>query len=242
MRYAIFSDIHSNLEAFTSILETCKKEPIDKYLCIGDVVGYAANPRECIGLVKGAADVCVAGNHDWAAVDLFSADSFNVAAQRAIIWTRDNLRDEDKLFLRSLKLAYKNQDLTLAHGSLNDPGEFHYMVDAHIAEQTFKLMETDICFVGHTHVAGTFVNDRKGRIHYHYTPNFTIDQGCKYIINVGSIGQPRDNNPKASCCIYDSEKKEIRIKRSEYDIGAARKKIIDAGLPRFLGKRLLSGT
>jgi predicted phosphodiesterase len=241
MRYAIFSDIHSNLEAFNSVLEACKKESVDRYLCIGDVVGYASNPTECIDLVRDAAVVCVAGNHDWAAVNLFSADYFNKEAREAIFWTRRNLDEERRNFLGSLQLVFKNEHLIIAHGSLNSPEEFNYTTDVHAAQESFMLMESNICFIGHTHVPGVFIQDKFGGLSYRSDCDINIKELEKYIVNVGSVGQPRDNNPKASYCIFDTEKKEVRIKRAVYDIEAAREKIINARLPVSLGDRLLSG-
>jgi len=241
MRYGIFSDIHSNLEALNAVVDAYKKESIDKYLCVGDVVGYAANPKECIEIVKNLVNVTCAGNHDWASVNLFSVDYFNPTAKDAIFWTRRNLEDSDRNFLESLKLVYNNENLTLVHGTLDNPGDFNYMTDSFIAERTFGLLETNICFVGHTHAVGIFIKDKSSRIHYRQDGSIDIDPENKYIVNVGSVGQPRDSNPKAAYCIYDTDKKEVQIKRIDYDIQTARKKIIDAALPKCLGDRLLSG-
>lgn len=241
MRYGIFSDVHSNLEAFEAVIGAYRKEAIDKYLCVGDVVGYGADPQSCIERVKVLGALVVAGNHDWACIDLLSLDYFSPNAGSAILWTRANLRDNDRLFLRSLKLVYENQDLTLVHGALNNPREFAYMEDADAAEESFGLMRTRICFVGHTHVPASFIKDKNNRIYYHRQISFYLNQDNKYIVNVGSVGQPRDRNPYAAYCIYDTDRKEIQIKRVSYDIETARKKIIDAGLLRSLGDRLVIG-
>jgi predicted phosphodiesterase len=241
MRYGIFADIHSNLEALEAVLEAYKKETIDKYLCLGDVVGYATNPKECINKIRALAMVTVAGNHDWGSVSLLSADYFNPEARQAISWTKDNLDNEDKYFLESLKLTYKNDTLTLVHGTLNDPQDFNYMTDDFSALDTFRLLETNICFIAHTHVAGAFIKDKSDNAYYCLDEQVKIKNGNKYIINVGSVGQPRDGNPCACYCVYDTDKKEAQIKRVSYDIKAARKKIIAAGLPRFLGDRLVVG-
>ncbi len=241
MRYGIFSDIHSNLEALDAVIEAYKKEAIDKYLCVGDIVGYASNPKECIDRVKGIAMITVAGNHDWAAVNLFSVDYFNPVAREAIFWTSSNLDEKSRYFLESLKLVYKNEDLTLLHGTLDNPRDFNYMTDGYIAEETFRLLEINICFVGHTHVAGTFIKDKQERIHYLRDDTININLEDKYIVNVGSVGQPRDGNPKAAYCIYDTDKKQVQIKRINYDIETARKKIIETKLPEFFGDRLLLG-
>jgi len=241
MRYGIFSDIHSNLEALDAAIKAYKKEDIDKYLCIGDVVGYATNPKECLEKVKRLSMITVAGNHDWASVNLFSTDYFNPLAKEAVSWTQRNLDDRGRYFLEGLPLVYKNEDLTMVHGTLHEPDEFNYMTDGYIASHTFELLETDICFVGHTHVPGIFIKSKDGRVRYQVEGNTDIKEGNRYIMNVGSIGQPRDGNPKAAYCIYDTDKKNAQIKRINYDIQAARKKIIAEGLPKFLGERLIIG-
>ncbi|MFA5411136.1 MAG: metallophosphoesterase family protein [Candidatus Omnitrophota bacterium] len=242
MRYGIFSDIHSNLEAWEAAITAYQSENIDRYLCLGDVVGYAANPKECVAAVAALAAVTVAGNHDWASVDLFSLDYFNPLAREAICWTKRNLGGREKSFLESLRLTYKNEDLTLVHGTLDNPEDFNYLSDDFSAKGTFRLLENNLCFVGHTHVSGIFVQDKDGRIYYQDDAGIRIKEDNKYIINVGSVGQPRDGNPQACYCIYDSAKKEAEIKRIGYDIEAAARKIVNAGLPRFLAERLLSGS
>jgi predicted phosphodiesterase len=241
MRYGIFADIHSNIEALDAVIQAYKQETIDTYLCLGDVVGYATAPGACIEKVRMLAKISVAGNHDWASVDLLSADYFNDFAREAIVWTKQNLDSQGKSFLKSLELAYRNEDLTLVHGTLHVPEDFNYMVDGYIAAQTFKLLETDLCFIGHSHVAGFFIQDTLGRVSYYEGETLDIKKGNRYIINAGSVGQPRDSNPCASYCLYDTEKKSVQIKRVKYDVDSTRKKIIKAGLPRFLGDRLLVG-
>lgn len=241
MRYGIFADVHSNLEALDAVIGAYKSETIDKYLCVGDVVGYAANPKECIKKIKALAMITVAGNHDWASVDLFSVDYFNPVARKAIFWTKQNLDDDSRYFLESLKLIYKNEDLTLVHSRLDNPQDFNYMTDSSIAEETFRSLETNICFIGHSHIPGVFMKGPDERIHYYADDTFDIKIENKYIVNVGSVGQPRDGNPLACYSIYDTHKKEVQIKRVEYDIQATRKKVIAAGLPMSLGDRLLIG-
>lgn len=241
MRYGIFADVHSNLEALDAVIAAYKKESVDVYLCVGDVVGYGANPKECIAKVKSLGLVTIAGNHDWAAVSLFSPETFNPFAKEAILWTRKQLDDGEKDFLETLKLVHKNENLTLVHGTLDSPRDFNYMSDGYIAEESFMRMETNICFIGHSHIVGTFIKEDNDRISYRLDANFGIKPENKYIINVGSVGQPRDSNPKAAYCIYDSDKKEIQIKRVEYDTKTARKKIVEVGLPIFLGDRLFLG-
>lgn len=240
MRYGIFSDIHSNLEAFKAVTKALRHGKVDKYLCGGDVVGYGANPKEAIENVKAIAEVTVAGNHDWACVDLFSTTYFNPVAYEAIIWTRDNLDDLGRYFLQSLKLVFKNEDLTLVHGTLVNPNEFDYLIDIDTASGTFGLLETKLCFVGHSHAPGIFVRE-DNNILYLEESLIEIKDANKYIVNVGSVGQPRDGDPRAAYCVYDTETKLVEIKRVEYDVETARKKIVNSGLPKFLGERLLVG-
>jgi len=241
MRYAIFSDIHSNLEAFDAVINAYKKESIDRYIHVGDVVGYAANPKECIEQLKKITDIAVAGNHDWAAVNLFSLEHFNPEAGEAILWTRKNLDESSRGFLEELKLVYKNEDLTAVHGTLHHPRDFNYLNDAYIAEETFRILETTVCFVGHTHSPGIFSKDKTENIYHRKSNKIILEESTKYIIDVGSVGQPRDENPQAAYCIYDTVKKEIEIKRVAYNLKAAKDKIIKAGLPKFLGERLAVG-
>jgi len=240
VRYGIFSDIHSNLEAFDEIIKAYKKEKIDKYLYVGDIVGYAADPKECIAKAKQLNVETVAGNHDWAAVGLTDTANFRPVAKQAIIWTANQLNDEEKDFLKSLKLVYENKDLIMVHGTLNQPEEFHYLLDIDSAQATFDLMKKNICFVGHSHVAGIFVED-KGKISDISESKIKISQDKKYIVNVGSVGQPRDRDNRATYCIFDTEKQQIYLKRIDYNIQAAQEKIIQAGLPSILAERLASG-
>jgi len=241
MRYGIFSDIHANSEALEAVLDAFGKEGVDQLLCVGDVVGYGANPRECCQIVASTAAVIVAGNHDWASVGLFNADYFNDDARKAVLWTRTMLDESSRNFLESLKLTYQNDAVTLVHGSLNNPKEFQYILDCYATEETFQLMKTDVCFIGHTHVTGVFMKYADEHIGYNRATSFRIESGNKYIINVGSVGQPRDGDPHAAFCIYDSATKDVSIKRVAYDAQKARAKIIEAGLPSFLGDRLLNG-
>ena len=240
MRYGIFSDVHSNLEALEAVIAAYEQESIDLFLCVGDIVGYAANPMECIEKVNSLVRITVAGNHDWAAVDLFPVDYFNPSARQAIAWTRDVLTAQHKQYLESLKLTYTNEDLTLVHGTLYNPEEFNYMSDDYSVEESLGLLKTPVCFVGHSHVPGIFIADTEGELAFQHDA-CVLKAENKYIINVGSVGQPRDGDPRAAYCVFDTEKNEIHIKRVVYDMKRARQKILDAGLSESLGDRLLVG-
>jgi len=241
MRYGIFSDVHSNIDALQAVVKAYKKEAIDAYFCVGDVVGYAANPIECINEVRRLTKATIVGNHDRASIDLLSSNYFNPVAAQAIAWTKDHLDNKDRAFLQSLKFVYQDEDLTLVHGTLATPEDFSYMVDYYSARETFLLLKTPVCFLGHTHVASAFIKAEGDTISYSALGEITIEGSCRYIINVGSVGQPRDSNPHAAYGIYDTKTKVVEIKRVAYDIQATRNRIADAGLPRFLGDRLLVG-
>lgn len=240
MRYGIFSDIHSNLEALDAVIRAYGEEKIDKYLCAGDIVGYGAEPNECTQKVRGFTETVIAGNHDQASVGSFPADYFNPFAREAVLWTGGVLDGEQRIFLEGLALTYKNSGLTLVHGTLDEPGDFGYMTDIHTARKTFELLETQVCFIGHTHVPGIFCESKNG-IEYKEDGNTDIKEGNRYIVNVGSVGQPRDGDPRAAYCVYDTGTGTVSIKRVDYDVNSARDKIIASGLPRFLGERLLVG-
>ncbi len=241
MRYAIFSDIHSNLEAFEAVLGAIGHDNVDEFCCAGDIVGYGADPAKCIEKTRLINPQIVAGNNDWGSAGLIDMQDFSQNAREAIKWTIGAISDADKNYLKNLRLARK-EEFALVHGSLNRPEEFEYILSLAAAYTTFMLMEDlKICFVGHSHVAGVFERNASGHIEYHSLPEIKLKTGSKYIINAGSVGQPRDNDPRAAYCIYDSGANTINIKRVEYDIKTAQDKIIKAGLPRILAERLSLG-
>ncbi|NQT94921.1 MAG: metallophosphoesterase family protein [Candidatus Omnitrophica bacterium] len=241
MRYAIFADIHSNLEAYQAFLEDAKKEKIDRYFCVGDIVGYGADPRECIELTKSLNCPVVCGNHDWAVVNKLSTDYFNEYAKEAVIWTQERLDDIDKNYLNNLDCVYQDDELTLVHGSLKDPKEFDYVTDRKSAHIVLSMQDTRLCFIGHTHVPGMFYYTEEGDLDYRYAPRLNLKKEDHYLINVGSIGQPRDGDWRACYSIYDTEKYIIQLKRLEYDVKKASEKIEKAGLPKRLSDRILAG-
>ena len=241
MRYYLISDIHGNLEALQAVLEDISKEKNGKYLCIGDLVGYGADAHAIIKKVRSLdPQVLIAGNHDWGAIGLLELDYFNEYAKAALLWTTKILDKEELGYLATFKLVYEETSFTMVHGSLNSPQNFYYIFSNNKAHDTMKLMNTPLCFVGHTHIAGIFYSD-KGKVLYTNGPKIRIDPNRKYVINVGSIGQPRDLDPRASYGIYDEEKAEVEIRRVRYDILEAQKKILDAGLPPYLASRLSEG-
>jgi len=241
MRYAILSDIHANLEGLTVVLNSLRRDSIDAYYCIGDIVGYGANPNECIDEIRAISCISAAGNHDWAAAGIIPADYFNDFAREAVEWTGSVLTSGNREFLRSLGLVLQGTGITLVHGTLVEPHAFHYMFNCGVARETFEAMQANICFVGHTHIAGFFVMDDKEGVSFNAQRQIRIEPGHKYIVNAGSVGQPRDNNPRAAYCVFDTASMIVQIKRESYDVVAASRKILDAGLPRFLAERIMVG-
>jgi predicted phosphodiesterase len=241
MRYALISDIHANLEAFEAVLDGLSHERIDEYLCLGDVIGYGADPKRCLELVRSLKpSVLIAGNHEWGVAGLKGLDYFNDLAREAVIWTKGVLDQKETDSLKSFPLTGEKGALTLVHGTLDSPADFNYIFNGHDACQTARLMKTPLCVVGHSHVAGIFCFHGN---EIRYSPKAVkIDRDKRYVVNAGSVGQPRDLDPRASCAVYDDEEATIEIKRMEYDIKAAQGKILQSGLPERLALRLAEGT
>lgn len=239
MRYAVFADVHSNLAAFEAVLEAFKKAEVDSYVFVGDIIGYGANPHECIALLKSLNAICVAGNHDQAVVDLFDLYRFNDSAKKALIWTKTNISEIDKQFLAGFKLIEEKKSFCLVHGTLNDPQDFHYLMNKSDAAKTFYCLKRQLCFVGHSHIPGIFVEE--DGVRYEMASFLPLEKSRRYIVNVGSVGQPRDENPDACFCVYDEEASTVEIKRVPYDIARAQRDILNAGLPPVLAQRLEKG-
>jgi diadenosine tetraphosphatase ApaH/serine/threonine PP2A family protein phosphatase len=181
----------------------------------------------------------VQGNHDQQAVLNESSRDFNELAERAINWTREHVTDADKLWLSELRLTRQVRDFTIVHATLDTPAEWGYVFNNLDAIASFTYQHTTICFFGHTHVAGAFVRD--GSVQRVKTEQLVIEVGKKYFINTGSVGQPRDGDPRAAYCIYDTDREIVEQRRIKYDLATAQRKIIDAGLPRQLAERLEFG-
>jgi predicted phosphodiesterase len=239
MRYAILGDVHGNLEALESVLDAVSREKVDASLAVGDIVGYGADPVECLKRVRAVAKIIVAGNHDFAAVGKLNIDFFNTYARQSALWTREQLTEPDREFLRNLKLVEFMDTFTITHSSLHYPELFEYIQTSYDAHLSFQQQTTPLCFVGHSHVPVTFV--QKKTVSFTMQPVAEVDERYKMMVNVGSIGQPRDENPDAAYAIYDTEAKKVWIKRIKYDVEKAAKKIVAAGLPPILAERLRYG-
>lgn len=241
MKAAIISDIHSNLEALQAVIKDIKKRRIKRILCLGDLVGYGANPNECIAICLSEAKIIVAGNHDWAAVKKTDASVFNPVAAEAIQWTQKRLTKGNSGKLQRLKLTDSIDDILLVHASPDKPEQWEYLFSLDEAKRQFKFFKTQVCFVGHTHIPSAVFQDANGYTDFVNDNLFPLIEGRRYIINAGSIGQPRDLDPRASYAIYDGNCRAVEIIRLDYNIPLAQQKIIDVGLPEVLADRLLAG-
>jgi predicted phosphodiesterase len=239
MRYAIIADIHANIEAFQTVLEDTKAMNCTHYCCLGDVVGYNANPKECLDIVRQMGMPCVKGNHDEYCSAETDLEGFNPHAQEAINWTREQLTEDDRKWLRELRYIRLVASFSVVHATLDGPQRWGYVFDKMTAAASFTYQNTSVCFFGHTHVPVAFVRDAMVRGGTY--SKFKIEPGKKYFVNVGSVGQPRDGNPKAAYVVYDLDEGSIELRRLDYDIETTQRKIIDAGLPPRLAHRLAEG-
>jgi len=244
MKYLIFSDIHSNLEAFREMLRLKAVKEADKYLFLGDLVGYGASPNETLDRFRELETVyCIRGNHDKVIANLESSSLFNPVAAFSAEWSKIQISDDNQTFLKQLKTGPEVVDhfITICHGSTFD--EDYYVFSMFEAVESFKFMDTSIGFFGHTHFPVIYFirNEKIDIVPLSQDTKIKLDPNTRYLINPGSIGQPRDKNPKPSFIVFDSTKKEIHFKRFSYNIKETQRKIRDAGLPEILASRLESG-
>lgn len=245
MKIGVFSDIHSNLPALKRVIEFLESKKVDMFLCCGDIVGYGPYPNEVIRFLKGLKNFySVYGNHDWAVLGLEDLNLLNENARMAILWTRDILTEESVEFLSNLEMKLVGHNFIAVHGSLIDPVQ-EYITGPDIYARSLTRQNRKILFVGHTHQPLYFTATSTGLI----TPEFfvpekplSIEEGdLRYLINVGSVGQPRDGSPLSSCAIYDTKERMITLYRIEYPVKEVQEKMREAGLPEFLIDRIAEG-
>ena len=239
MRTALFGDIHANLEALEAVLADAASQGVTDYVCLGDVVGYNADPVACLNIVRDMGCPTVKGNHDQDASDNHSLDTMNPVAATALQWTRDQLDEDQRLWLKRLRMVRQVSDYTIVHSTLDQPAHWNYVTNRFDAMSNFSYQFTQLCFHGHTHVPRVYMKSDKVR----EVPaeSVTIEPGAKYFINIGSVGQPRDGDPRPCYAIYDQENHVVVFRRVEYDIARTQAKIIEAGLPEMLAERLAEG-
>ena len=243
MRYAILADIHANLAAFNAVLDDIISQGgVEKIWCLGDVVGYGPDPHQCIELLCQTEHICVAGNHDWAAIGRVDTAEFNPDAAAACRWTSGQLDRKDMEYLAQLPLVTEDGDFTLVHGSPREP-TWEYLTSTGVAKENFACFRSQFCLVGHSHIPLVFSHDDSGNITAsQLLPDIKLTLGRnRLIINPGGVGQPRDSDPRASYALYDSENAVIRLRRIPYDIRATQDRMMAQGLPVRLVVRLASG-
>ncbi|MGN0844752.1 MAG: metallophosphoesterase family protein [Kiritimatiellia bacterium] len=239
---AVISDIHSNLEALNVVLNDAKTLGVTNYICVGDIVGYNARPNECCDIIRNLGCVTVCGNHDhYTAANSEDSSDFHPLAAKVIEWTRQQISPENLEWLRKLPYSAIIRGITVVHATLDGPEHWGYVFEAVEAEPSFAYQHTQLCFHGHTHVPAIF--EMHAGLVTRYDPvDFRLVLGHKYFVNIGSVGQPRDGDPRASYCIYNPVQHTIHFRRLNYDVAKAQQQILDAGLPRHLADRLATGT
>ncbi len=242
MRYGIISDVHSNLEALNAVLAELDLLGAQSLLCLGDIVGYGPNPNECCEVLRERGCLAISGNHDEAAVSNLGTESFNTIAREALRWTQAELNEENRAFLKCLPSERKFEKFSIVHGA--PVNYFDYISDVRDAQRAFERVNSALTFVGHTHVAEVFYQDSEGRTYQQklmHGGHIQILADLRYIVNSGSVGQPRDSNPQASFALFDDETDHAEIRRASYDIMSVQQRIRRAKLPAELGARLSIG-
>lgn len=214
MKYAIIADIHANLSALQTVLRDAEQQGCTHHACLGDLVGYGWQPKECVDIIRGLNIPCVQGNHDLYCGTDEPLDGFNPKAAEAVQWTREQLTADDRWWLRNLRLVQAVDGFTIVHATMNQPAQWGYVFDKLYAAANFEHQSTPVCFYGHTHVSVAFIRDSVVRGGTY--SKFKIESGKQYFVNPGSVGQPRDNNPKATYVIYDLETQIIELRRLDY--------------------------
>ncbi len=241
MKWAILSDVHANLEALEAVVEDLKREDAERVAFLGDIVGYGANPSECLAALRDLTETVVAGNHDFGAIGQTDVSGFNAAARAAVEWTGEKLSAADRSFLRHLPLLRRVENFTFVHATPHEPEAWNYIFSLDEAEREFKDLGTPLAFVGHSHRPVIFVEEENGDVMAVQETEVVLEPGKRYLINVGSVGQPRDRNPEAAYGLLDESSGKYRLKRVPYAVQSAQEKILRAGLPFFLADRLSKG-
>ncbi len=239
--FAILGDIHSNIEALNTVLDDCRSQGVTDFLCTGDVIGYNASPRECIEIIRSLGCPVVKGNHDHYVSNLgVNLNDFQPHAAHVIEWTREQLSQDDMDWLSNLPYSVIAMGLNIVHATNDFPENFGYVFDNLQAEANFIKQKTPLCFHGHTHCPMIYEKSMNGV--WRIDPqDIKLPLGKKYFINVGSVGQPRDGDPRATYVIYEPATRTVRFRRLEYDVAGAQARIRSAGLPERLAERLQYG-
>lgn len=242
MVFIIFSDLHSNREALEGFQAAIKSISHDYLVCLGDTVGYGADPNSCLEWVRNNAEIVLAGNHDYAVVGKTDISYFNLYARQACEWTRDNLSENNIEYLSSLPVGKEEYGIHWVHSSPFEPEEWHYVTSINDGSLNFDYFDTAVCFLGHSHLPMVLEQNSREETKKYPASKMKLQSGCRYIVNVGSLGQPRDGNPDPCFVVYDINSGTVDFRRFSYDVVGAQEKILQQGLPPFLAQRLSVGS
>ncbi|MCA8951391.1 MAG: metallophosphoesterase family protein [Planctomycetes bacterium] len=245
MRIGILGDIHGSVEALEAVVAALRDDGVDLFVQVGDIVGYGPQPSRCIEIVRELGSVVCLGNHDAAVLNLLDTSYFNQFARAAIEWTKSQLREEDLAYLRGLPLVVRQPPFTVVHGTLHMPEQFGYVISPVEALESLQHQDTPLCFVGHSHVPAMYLANKGSlrdlRVVMNSEAEISYRGYDRVLINVGSVGQPRDEDPRAAYGFVDTDEQIASIRRVEYDIAAVQRRILAAGLPEVLANRLSLG-
>ena len=240
MRLLVLGDIHSNIEALRTVVQDACRHGFDETVSVGDVVGYGADPSACIAFLRDLSATVVMGNHDQAVIGQLPIDTFNAYARQAVEWTAGRISSDEKAFLTALPFVNRQDGYVVAHGTLHKPEEFGYLLTRADAADSLAVLDRPVCFLGHSHLP-VWARMNGEEMEVGQTPVAPVQPGRPVLVNVGSVGQPRDGDARAAYCIYDSEKGEATLHRIAYDLEETGRKIRAAGLPDILADRLVVG-
>ena len=231
MRFAIVSDIHANLQAWNAVLLDIRSQTIDRIICLGDVVGYGPNPAEVLKSVHENVDQLVLGNHDAAVCGRMGTELFNDTARDLIEWTGKQLNQQARHFLEQLPLTLNAEQFKCVHGDFSEPSAYYYVIDPEDAQPSWRVTQQQLLFAGHTHKPGIFLLGKSGTPHLVPPQDFTCEDGKRYLVNVGSVGQPRDGDARACYCVFDDEAGSVVWRRIPFDLDAYRAALSEKGVP-----------
>jgi diadenosine tetraphosphatase ApaH/serine/threonine PP2A family protein phosphatase len=237
MKFALISDIHGNIEALEAVVNDARARGLERFLCLGDVVGYGPSPAECVDLVQSLHCPVIRGNHDQFAATDIKLDGCNEDARASLEWTREQLSDDQRKWLGQLPLTAMMGNFVIAHANLIDPGYFGYVRDEDDADLCLTKQSVPVCFIGHTHVPAIFIHG-EGVTPTEVTNSYAIQPGTKTLVNVGSVGQPRDGDPRAAYVVYDAGAQIFTFQRITYNIEKTQERLREIGLPEDLADRL----
>ena len=245
MKIGILGDIHANAEALRAVVEALRREAVDQWVQVGDIVGYGPEPSACIDIVRELGCITCLGNHDAAVLGRLDTSYFNNFARAAIHWTAPRLRPSDYEFLTGLQLVERRPEFTVVHGTLHMPEQFGYVITVVEAMDSLEEQATRLCFVGHSHVPAIYLRKNGNPRDIHVVPHSESEISYRgfdrVLMNVGSVGQPRDEDPRAAYGVVDTALEIASIRRVHYDIASVQRKIREAGLPEVLANRLSLG-